>query len=408
MIGKLWLFFTFVLLIISIITKQVPLFLVSLLFFMAGGVARLWDNYSLHRVEYHRRLSSHRVFFGEEVQMEVEVSNRKPLPLPWLQVDDEIPKEVTLLKGKTTQDYSMTHQLLSNLFSINWYHRIKRHYSIQCPHRGYFAFGPTKISSGDMFGFFTRYQEIDSLDNLMVYPKIVPLEKLGIPSRQPLGEIRTTNHLFQDPVLTMGIREYRYGDAMKSIHWKSTARTGQLQTKIFEPTTTVDMGIFLDIRTVKRPIWGVVSEKLELAIVAAASIANEALSEEYRVGLYVNQNNPDSPELIRIPPNRHPEQLKRILEALAMIQPIYSTPIEGLVMTESRNLPWGSTMVVITAVPTEPLLSVLFRMKRVGRKVVLITIGGVEPVSSNGLTSYHVSDDIAWEKMETLSLGARR
>ena len=408
MIGKLWLFFTFVLLIISIITKQVPLFLVSLLFFMAGGVARLWDNYSLHRVEYHRRLSSHRVFFGEEVQMEVEVSNRKPLPLPWLQVDDEIPKEVTLLKGKTTQDYSMTHQLLSNLFSINWYHRIKRHYSIQCPHRGYFAFGPTKISSGDMFGFFTRYQEIDSLDNLMVYPKIVPLEKLGIPSRQPLGEIRTTNHLFQDPVLTMGIREYRYGDAMKSIHWKSTARTGQLQTKIFEPTTTVDMGIFLDIRTVKPPIWGVVSEKLELAIVAAASIANEALSEEYRVGLYVNQNNPDSPELIRIPPNRHPEQLKRILEALAMIQPIYSTPIEGLVMTESRNLPWGSTMVVITAVPTEPLLSVLFRMKRVGRKVVLITIGGVEPVSSNGLTSYHVSDDIAWEKMETLSLGARR
>ena len=408
MIGKLWLFFTFVLLIISIITKQVPLFLVSLLFFMAGGVARLWDNYSLHRVEYHRRLSSHRVFFGEEVQMEVEVSNRKPLPLPWLQVDDEIPKEVTLLKGKTTQDYSMTHQLLSNLFSINWYHRIKRHYSIQCPHRGYFAFGPTKISSGDMFGFFTRYQEIDSLDNLMVYPKIVPLEKLGIPSRQPLGEIRTTNHLFQDPVLTMGIREYRYGDAMKSIHWKSTARTGQLQTKIFEPTTTVDMGIFLDIRTVKPPIWGVVSEKLELAIVAAASIANEALSEEYRVGLYVNQNNPDSPELIRIPPNRHPEQLKRILEALAMIQPIYSTPIEGLVMTESRNLPWGSTMVVITAVPTEPLLSVLFRMKRVGRKVVLITIGGVEPVSSNDLTSYHVSDDIAWEKMETLSLGARR
>jgi len=52
----------------------------------------------------------------------------------------------------------------------------------------------------------------------MVYPKIVPLEKLGIPSRQPLGEIRTRNHLFHDPVLTMGIREYQFGDSMKSIH----------------------------------------------------------------------------------------------------------------------------------------------------------------------------------------------
>jgi len=44
MIGGLWLFFSIVLLAISVATKQVPLFLVSLLFFMAGGIARLWDN----------------------------------------------------------------------------------------------------------------------------------------------------------------------------------------------------------------------------------------------------------------------------------------------------------------------------------------------------------------------------
>jgi len=408
MIGGLWLFFTIVLLIISVITKQVSLFLVFILFFMAGGIARLWDHYSLHRVEYRRRLSSNRVFFGEEVKMEVEVSNRKPLPLPWLQVDDTIPNEVTVLNVATTPDSSMTHQLLRNLFSISWYQKVKKHYSIQCPHRGYFTFGPTKISSGDMFGFFTRYKEIDSRDHLMVYPKILPLEKLGIPSRQPLGEIRTINHLFQDPVLTMGIREYQYGDSLKIIHWKNTARTGRLQTKIFEPTTTVDMGIFLDVRTVKPPLWGVVSEKLELAIVTAASMANSALSEKYRVGLYVNQNDPDSPELIRILPNRHPEQLKRILEALAAIHPIDSTPIADLVITESRNLPWGSTLVVITAMPTEPLLSVLFQMKRVGRKVVLITIGDHAAISSNGLTTYHVSEDIGWEKMETLSLGTKQ
>jgi len=84
MIGDLWIVITVLLVIASLITKQVPLFLVSLLFFMAGGIARLWDRYSLYRVEYRRRLSSNRVFFGEEVQMEVEVTNRKPLPLPWL------------------------------------------------------------------------------------------------------------------------------------------------------------------------------------------------------------------------------------------------------------------------------------------------------------------------------------
>jgi hypothetical protein len=64
-------------------------------------------------------------------------------------------------------------------------------------------------------------------------------------------------------------------------------------------------------------------------------------------------------------------------------------------------------MVVITAAPTESLLSALFRMKRVGRKVVLIMIGNHEAISSNGLITYCISDNISWEKMESISLAAR-
>ena len=408
MIGGLWLFFTVVLLIFSLLTKQVPLFIVALLFFIAGAIARLWARYSLSRVEYHRQLSSNRVFFGEEIKMAVEVINRKILPLPWLQVEEQLPDQVTLLKGESEHSFSTNYQILTSIFLLSSYHRIKKYYPIKCNHRGYFIFGPTKLSSGDVFGFFNRYQGIEAIDHLMVYPKMVPLEKLGIPSRQPLGEIRTTKHLFHDPVLMLGIREYVHGDSLKSIEWKSTARTGSLQTKIFEPTTTVDMGIFLDVRTVSLPLWSVHPEKFELAIVTAASLANQALSEDYRVGLYINKNSPGTTEMIHIPPSRHPEQLKHILEALAMIQPIEIMPIARMLVTESRSLPWGSTMVVITASPNEPLLATLYQMKRVGRKVVLITIGSQDGISSEGLTTYNISDDIGWEKMEAMSLGTKR
>jgi uncharacterized protein (DUF58 family) len=407
MLGSLWLFITVLLLIASLVLHQVPLLLVTLLFFLAGGVARLWGRYCLNRVEYHRRLSSNRVFFGEEITLEVEVSNRKPLPLPWVQTEDEIPKQVTLLKGKTSPSYSPTHIVLNNLFSLSWYHKTKRRYRIQCLQRGYFTFGPASISSGDIFGFFTRKQEIEPLDYLMVYPKILALEKLGIPSKQPLGDIRTRNHIFQDPILTMSIREYHFGDSLKRIHWKSTARLGQLQTKVFEPTTTVDMGIFMDVRTVEYPHWSSVPELLELGIVTSASIANHALSEGYRVGLYVNQNKRNSTEYIRIPPSQHTSQLKNILEALAPIQPVEMMSISRLVVNESRNLPWGSTLVVVTAIPTDELLSVLSNMKRAGRKVTLIIIGGKESINHNGLTTYHVPADVMWDKIETLSLLAK-
>ena len=404
-IGNYWLFITVLLLIISLLMKQVPLLLISLLFFLTGGVARLWERYCLSRVEYRRRLSTHRAFFGDEVQLEIEVANRKPLPLPWIQVEDAIPSDVTLLKGRTSPSYRPDRLILNNLLSLGWYHRITRRYTMRCLQRGYFTFGPTRIRSGDLFGIFNREKEIRQEDYLIVYPRIVPLEKLGIAANQPAGDIRTRRHIFEDPILTLGVREYRSGDSLKRIHWKTTARLGQLQTKVFEPTTTTDMTIFLDVRTIRPSLWGYGPQLLELAIIAAASISNHALKEGYRVGLYANKRKRFPDELIRIPPSQHTNQLLRILEALAQIGPTEVMNIDRLVQNESRNLTWGSTMVVITAMPTDALLSTLAKMRRGGRRVALIVVGGPAPsMRKDGISVYHIREEIAWRELETLSV----
>ncbi|MFH1383293.1 MAG: DUF58 domain-containing protein [Chloroflexota bacterium] len=405
MLGSYWLVIPALLFIVSLILRQAPLLLTALLFFMAGGVARLWGRYCLSRIDYRRRLSDNRVFFGEEVQLEIEIANRKLLPLPWLQIDDEIPEEVTLLKGSTTSSHKVNRAILSNLLPLSWYHGVKRRYPVRCSQRGLFTFGPARIRSGDLFGFFNRETETTSIDSLMVYPKILPLEKLGIPSKQPMGDIRTRRHISQDPILTLGVREYQYGDSLKRIHWKTTARLGQLYTRIFEPTTTVDMGIFLDVRTTNPPLWGSVPQLFELAIIASASIAKYALDEGYRVGLYVNQSRSFSDEPIRVPPSQHTEQLARLLEVLAQVHPTEAMPVSRLISSESRSLPWGSTIVVITAMPTEALFATLNAIKRAGRSLALILVGGTEPViSTDGLTVYHIPDTVAWRELETLNV----
>ena len=405
MLGSYWLFIAALLFIISLVLHQVPLLLVSLMFILVRGVARLWERYCLTRIEYRRQLSANRVFFGEEVLLEVEVANRKPLPLPWIQVDDEIPSEVTVLKGSTVPAHEPTRVFLSNLLSLGWYHKVKRRYPIRCLQRGYFTFGPTRIRSGDLFGFFSRQMVIEQVDYLMVYPKIVPLEKLGIPSKQPLGDIRTRRHIFEDPILVSGVRDYHFGDSLKRIHWKTSARLGRLQSKVFEPTTTTDMGIFLDVRTMKPAFWGTVPYLLELGIMAAASISNHAMAAGYRVGLYVNQHKRFLDEPIRVPPSQHSDQLLHILEALAQAHPSETIPIARLVQRESRSLPWGSTIVVISAMPTDTLFSTLVKMKRAGRSVALIVVGGSEPsISKDGLTVYHIRDDVAWRELEMISM----
>jgi uncharacterized protein (DUF58 family) len=402
--GDYWLFLSILLLIISLILNQVPLLLISLLFLLTSGVSRLWNRFCLHRIEYQRSLSRNHVFFGEEIVYEMEVANRKPLPLPWLQIEDELPEELPLVKGKT----SMAHEnrvILSNIFPINWYHRIKRRFTIRCSQRGCYFFGPTRISSGDLFGLFRRGMLIEKLDYLMVYPRLVPLERLGIPSQQLFGDIRLRKHLFQDPVLTAGVRDYQHGDSLKRIHWKSTARLGKLQTKIYEPTTVLDLSIFLDVRTLKEPYWGGVPQLLELGVITAASISRHALEAGYRVGFHANQLTTFSQGLVRVPQSQNPDQMLHILEALAQIHRTETLPITRLVQQEARHLPWGTTLVVISAQPTDDLLATLLSLQSVGRSTVLVKVGGDLPEAYDiNLTTYHVSDKAAWDVIEEISI----
>jgi uncharacterized protein (DUF58 family) len=402
--GDFWILFAIIILIISLAIHQVPLALIALLFILTGGVTRLWNKYCLRRVEYKRRLSHSQVFFGEEVVFEIEISNRKPLPLPWIKIEDELSEKLTLLKGKTSDSHE-DRVTLTNIFPIGMYRRIKRRFPIKCPRRGAFAFGPTRIQSGDLFGFFRRDLEVDKMDYLLVYPRLVPLEKLGIPSRHLFGDIRLKQHLFQDPVLTAGVREYHSGDALKRIHWKSTARLGRLQTKLYEPTTNTDISIFLDIRTLRENLWGSIEQLQEVGIITAASLSQHALNDGFRVGLYVNQMTRFSRGMVRVPPSRHPDQLLRVLESLAQLHQVETMPMTRYIREQAVGMPWGSTLVVISARPDEKLMETLLDLKRVGRSVTLIVIGReVEDVSAAHFPVYHVSDAVAWELIEEIKL----
>lgn len=402
--GDYWLAIAVLILIISLAMHQVPLVLISLLFLLTGGVSRLWNRFCLHRIEYRRRLSQSQVFFGEEIFFEVEITNRKPLPLPWIQIEDELPEHVNLLKGKATATHN-DRVILSNMFPINMYHRVTRRFPMRCLQRGSFIFGPTLIRSGDLFGFFRRSMHIDKLDFLLVYPRLVPLEKLGIPSQQFFGDIRLKRHLFQDPVLTAGVRDYHSGDSLKRIHWKSTARLGKLQTKVYEPTTTVDISIFLDVRTLRAPLWGSVYQLQELGIIAVASISRHALKEGFRVGLYVNQVTRFSRGMVRVPHSQHADQLLHILQALAQLHQVETVPITRFIRQEVPSLPWGSTLVVISAQPVDELLATLLDLKRVGRSIALVKVGGEAPeVSDGNLPVYHIRDDVAWELVKEIGL----
>ncbi|MFH1486493.1 MAG: DUF58 domain-containing protein [Chloroflexota bacterium] len=405
MLGKGWLSLAVLLILASIVFHQVPLLLASLLLMLTAAVSHLWGRYCLKKLEYERDISPQRAFFGEEVDLRLRLVNRKLLPLAWLEVEDEFPQAVTLLKGELYRSYKPTRMLLNNILSLRWYERVTRRYPLRCDSRGYHAFGPVTIRSGDIFGFSSVEISIPRIDYLLVYPKIVPIAKLGIPSKHPFGDIRARQHIFEDVARTIGVRPYSPGDSPRRIHWKATARTQELQVKLFEPATTIDLLLFLNVSTYE-PAWqGTIPQLLELAVTAAASVANHAIEEGYQVGLYANNNLPGSDQPVRIRSARSPDQLTHILEALAKISHFAPTSMERLMQKESRGLPWSATVVLITAVASEALLSVLLRLKRDGHKTALILIGDNMPkLRLDGIDVYNVGGEEVWREIKELQL----
>ncbi|MEE9286147.1 MAG: DUF58 domain-containing protein [Dehalococcoidia bacterium] len=405
MVGGAWLALTLALLIAAGVTREAPLYLATILLFLTGGVARLWARHLFSGVEYAHSISATRAFSGDTITLEVQISNLKILPLPWLRVSVEVPAELSLAAGAMSTGSSPNRRLLLFGLSLGPYHRITRRYSLRCDRRGFYTFGPAKIEAGDLFGFFRREVQFAQPQYLTVYPKMVPLEELDIPSKELFGDIRVQQHLFEDPVRVASTREYVAGDPLKRIHWASSARTGRLQTKVFDPTTSVDAALFFDTRTVPRPLWGYVEELLELGVLTAAAIVSHAHQRDIKVGLYVNQNSRRTDRMIQIPPSNHPDQLIHVLEALAQIHQHEQFSISHLVQRHARSLPWSTTLVVISAVPEPELLNALVRYKRAGRRVALVVPGASgRTAAPAAIPTYYVSDATPREEVEAISI----
>jgi uncharacterized protein (DUF58 family) len=432
-VNKRWYYLGLLLIAIGIPFHQALFVVIGIVALLVCGLIDTWARYCLTDLRYERRLGEQRVFFGEEIALSVSIENAKLLPLPWLEIEDTVPRVLTI-KGQELRGGLLSNTIaLECLFSPRWYERVTRRYTVQCHARGVHTFGPTKLRSGDIFGFISREILLSNRQYLLVYPLVIPLTRFGLPARHPFGEQRAPRRLLEDPSRVIGVRDYAYGDSLRRIHWKATARTMQLQSKIYEATTTHALVIFLNVIARLDTYYGIHPELQELAICAAASVTNWALDQGYAVGLYANtimfmpdempsfshqQALTEQPNLegtvsaqlerrrIRLPASSSGEQRQRIMEVLARTQTYFGTNIEDIIQTERSHLPAGSTVVVITSTMSEALLDILARVRRSGHAVSILFTGDTPaPVRLAGITIYHLGGEETWKDLEAAYSG---
>ncbi len=395
-----WYALLIILFIISLAARYELLFFFVLLMALASLASKLWMRYCLAGVTYQRRFGNTHINYGEETELIIDVANAKPLPLAWLQVLDLFPPDVTMV-GRPEEEGPL--RILVNLMAMSWYERVQRTYKIRGDKRGEFAFGPADVISGDIFGFYWRSKSEPKVDKLIVYPKVVPVGQLGFLPAWPLTELKTTYRLLEDPLRMATVREYAPGDSFRHIHWRASARLGKLQTKVFDPGATQVLLLFADVQTTPNP-YGMEPEYLELIITAAASIAMHALSSKQGVGLYSNGGIGSSSKVIRVPASRHPSQAAVVLENLARLDPFRQMPIGTLLYREMSTLPYGATVVVISALPGPEVYRALLTLRDMGHPVALLTVGEKPVRPQAGLMIHHLGGRDAWRRLEKIEL----
>jgi uncharacterized protein (DUF58 family) len=376
--------------VIGMIMKEPFLITLTTALFVTIGVAWWWQTRSLVGVNYRRWFHYTRGFPGEQIKLQIEAENRKLLPISWLRVQDDWeravgPEDEEVLAPSHIQDRGF----LTNIFSLRWYEKARRSYILLLRKRGIYSIGPARLDTGDLFGIFEKNKEIVQKQLLIVFPTLLPFNKLEFPAEDPFGDCRSRRRLFEDPNRPMGVREYRPEDSFRMIHWPATARTGQLQVKVFQPTTGQVMMVCMNVSTFTRHWEGIYPDLLEYLIRVAATIVNEGIREGYKVGLVANGCLAHADQPFRIPPGRSPQQLVVLLQALAGVTSVVTGNFDRFLLREIPRVQYGATLIILTSVITPELASTLIQLKQHERRITLYSLGEDAPPIIHGIQTIH-------------------
>jgi uncharacterized protein (DUF58 family) len=333
---------------------------------------------------------------GETVAVMLNVHNTGKLPIAWVLLEDLLPRDALMYDPPKLRVSGRR----VGLTMLRPEGRKSILYQITPTRRGYYQLGPLVLETGDLFGLHRRYRVAVDPHFLLVLPKVIPLAGYEVSSKRPIGEVRMTYRLYEDPTRIAGVRTYERGDPLNRVHWRATARTGLLHSKVYEPSTVAGATLLVEFHQAAHDPKHE-PHRSELAITAAASIANAVYLMNQQVGLVTNGR--DAVDRIRhdgwahdyrsraaalasaavrersdrlapviVPTRRGVEQFTRILQSLARLELTDGLPLAALIEETASRMPRDATVICILPPGSKDAAIVLGNLKRRGFAVTAI------------------------------------
>jgi uncharacterized protein (DUF58 family) len=319
-----------------------PLYPVALGLIAAVLLARLWTRLAGRPVELRRRLPAGERLAGDDVQVRLELVAPQGLPATVL-VRERIGKlgerETPLPRGKTS-------------------------YVLQNLRRGRYAFEDTTAVIEDPLGFDRIELPLPTPGALLVYPRLVELDRLFSESGAAARDGKRLLLRRPSGFDLHSVREYQQGESLRMVHWRSTAKRGQLMVKELEDSPRDEVAVVLDADPA-----AVVGESFEVQVRAAGSILLAHARRGRRSVLVINTPRREQQRIHSAHGDWH-----GALDLLATVEPVEGPPLVALLADEGGAAFRSLELAVVTATLQPRLVERLVERSLGHRSVSLVLV----------------------------------
>ncbi|ENH98414.1 hypothetical protein J416_00464 [Gracilibacillus halophilus YIM-C55.5] len=350
--------------------------------FLQGMVYSKWG---LRGIRYQRHFKQTTAFEGETIEMVDEIENRKWLPVPWIRLESKMSPYLTISSDQTNENKpDVFHR---TLFSLMPFQRIRRTHQLVAKRRGYYPLDTVSVTTGDVVGFGETFDSVSASTAVTVYPKVISMDDIPLPSHSWFGDITVRRWIIEDPFLQKGVREYQYGDPLQAVNWKATARTNQLQINQKDFTADHHVMIYVNFdlnEDIRLPIHD--EQVIEKALSYAASLANTTIEEGMATGFgcngyfvepFTNKTAPIKPS-VRVEPSQSGQQIEYIFDAIAKLTMDRSRNFRAFLQEEIDLERTNTDIVIFTAIMTEKIEHQIQQLKAMGNAVEVVMLDQVQ------------------------------
>ena len=247
---------------------------------------RLWAPYALKALRFRGSCDRDLAEPGEVITWSGTVENRSRLPIPFIRLIQRFPLRAEVIADEKwrSEHYrkSMLQWFAEEKMTLAPLQSRTRAVRFSLPDRGVYQVGSYQLSAGDLLGFRELNKTGDSREIVIIPRRSDRRDALDAVGGF-LGDISVRRFILEDPILTVGFRDYTGREPMKSISWTRTATAGKLQVRQYDHTAEQHVMILLNVE-------GGTAEELEECFRLMRMVCEELENKKIPYGFRTNGN----------------------------------------------------------------------------------------------------------------------